>query len=88
VALFGGFVCWLPALLIALEAVSGLDALARVHPSFLYGNIVVGVVLLAIGVALARRFGRRSRLADALSGRAMRRIDHHLAELAKFQRED
>jgi hypothetical protein len=86
-ALLGGVVFWLPGLLIGVEAVTGIDALARVDLAYLVSNIVVGLVVLAGGFALATKYASHSRVVDALSGRGLRRMEGHLAELAKFQRE-
>jgi hypothetical protein len=77
----------LPGLLIGLEALTGVEALARVDLAYLVSNLVVGLVVLAGGLALATRYANHSRVVDALSGRGLRRMEAHLAELAKFQRE-
>lgn len=88
-----GIVAWLPVALILLEAVTGVDALARVSLPWLVANIVFGLVCLGIGQALSRRYVERpdlspwaGRLADSLSGRAVRSARQHLAELARFER--
>lgn len=89
-ALLGGTVGWLPALLLVFEALTGIDALARVDLGFLVANIVFGVVVLAIGMWWSRRYVERaksSRIIDALSGRSLRVMEAHLAELAAFERE-
>lgn len=86
-ALLGGVVFWLPAALFALEAVTGLPVLARVDLAWLIGNVIFGGVVLVGGLALARRHGRSSRVIDALTGRSLRRMEQHLAELARFERE-
>ncbi len=94
-ALLGGVLLWLPALLVPFEALTGVDALARVQLPFLVGNLVVGLVVLAAGMALSRKYIERSgselrtrRWVDALSGRALRSVAGHLAELARFEREE
>jgi hypothetical protein len=94
-ALLGGVVVWLPGLLVLFEALTGVDALARVDLAYLVGNFAIGLAVLALGLALSRRYVERSdlgprarRVIDALSGRSLRVAQGHLAELAKFQRED
>lgn len=94
-AVLGGVVVWLPAALVLFEAVTGLAPLARVDLAFLAGNLVVGLAVLALGLALSRRYvehpalgPRARRLVEALSGRALRSAAGHLAELARFEREE
>ncbi len=94
-ALLGGIVLWLPALLVPFEALTGVDALARVDLRYLVANLLVGLVVLAIGQALSKRYVERSdlkpwarRLVEALSGRGLRSAASHLAELSRFEREE
>ncbi len=94
-ALLGGVALWLPALLVPFEALTGVDALARVQLPYLVGNLLVGLVVLVLGQALSRKYVERSdselrtrRWVDALSGRGLRRAAGHLAELSKFEREE
>lgn len=94
-ALLGGTVLWLPALLVPFEALTGVDALARVHLSFLVGNLAVGLAVLLVGQVLSKRYVERPvssprarRLVDALSGRGLRVASEHLAELARFERDE
>lgn len=94
-ALCGGVLCWLPCLLVLFEALTGVDALARVPLPFLVVNLVFGLVVLAAGLVWSKRTVERSdpapwarRLVDALSGRSLRRALGHLAELARFEREE
>ncbi|MBP6840438.1 MAG: hypothetical protein KA190_24280 [Kofleriaceae bacterium] len=85
-ALLGGVLCWLPALLVAVEVVTGVPALARVDAGYLAANLGLGVLVLVGGTWGARRLvgtgATRSRLVDALTSRSLRRLDVHLAELA------
>lgn len=94
-ALLGGVLLWLPALLVPFEALTGIDALARVQIPYLVGNLLVGLVVLAAGMVLSRKYVERSdsklrtrRWVDALSGRALQRAAGHLAELSKFESEE
>lgn len=86
-ALFGGIVFWLPALLLVIEAVTGFPALASVDLAWLVANLVVGTALLVGGLVLANRFVTNSRVVDAVTGRALRRVEQYLDELARFQRD-
>lgn len=94
-ALLGGIVLWLPASLVAYEALTGIDALARVHLAYLVANLVFGLVLFAIGQWWSRKYVERSdpkpwarRFVVALSGRSLRSATALLAELARFEREE
>jgi hypothetical protein len=93
-ALLGGVVFWLPALLVLIEVFTGIPALARVELPWLVANVVFGLVVLALGQALSRRFVERPglgdgarRVLDALSGRGLRRAAERLAEVGRFEAE-
>ncbi|MFO1077061.1 MAG: hypothetical protein U1E73_04965 [Planctomycetota bacterium] len=87
-AVAGGVLAWLPALLLLFEAVTGVPALGRVDPAYLIANLAVGALVLAAGHRFARRcldadlrpWARA--LVDALSGAGIRRARAELAELA------
>lgn len=92
-AVLGGVVAWLPAALVLFEAVTGVDALARVDLAWLIANLVFGLVLLGFGLVMSRRYVERPdlgprarRFMEALSGRRLRSAAAHLAELASFER--
>lgn len=94
-ALLGGVVMWLPVVLVLFEALTGVDALARVHVGYLAGNLVFGLVVLLAGQALSKKYVERPlasprarRIVDALSGRELRRVSGHLDELARFVRDE
>jgi hypothetical protein len=94
-ALGGGVLLWLPAALVLFEAVTGVDAIARVDLAWLLGNLGFGAVALGLGQVLSRRYVERDalsprarRIVDAVSGRALRVATAHLAELAKFERDE
>lgn len=94
-AVLGGVVIWLPAALVAFEAMSGVDALARVDLAWLVSNLIFGLVVLALGQRWSKRHVERPdlkpwarRLMEALSGRGLRSAAGHLAELSNFEREE
>jgi hypothetical protein len=67
---------WLPLLIVAFAALSGVDVTEHVSPAWTIGNLAFGVVVLGGALLLARRFrsaaGRPAilqRILDALSGR-------------------
>jgi hypothetical protein len=94
-AVLGGVVMWLPAALVVFEAVTGIDALARVDLAWLIGNLALGVGVLVAGQIWSRRVVERpgrgpraQRIVDAVSGRSLRSVASQLAELAAFQRDE
>ncbi len=61
---------------------------------WLGANLAFGILVLALGQALSRRYVERAdlspparRVVDAVSGRALRLAAGHLAELASFERD-
>jgi hypothetical protein len=93
-ALFGGTLLWLPILLVLFEFVTGVDALARVAPSFLAGNLVFGALFLWLGQTLSKRLLERASpsprarwFLEGLASGSLRRSRAHLEELARFTRE-
>jgi len=94
-AVLGGVLVWLPAALVLLEALGGEPLLARVDLAWLIGNLAFGAAVIAVGQLWSRRnverpgLGPRAqRIVDAVSGRALRSVAAHLAELARFQRDE
>lgn len=94
-ALLGGVVLWLPATLLLLEALSGVAFLARVELPWLAGNLLFGLVVLALLQALSRRYVERTdlspwarRVVDGVTSRSLHAVSNHLAELARFEREE
>ncbi|MGH7741160.1 MAG: hypothetical protein ACRENS_03980 [Candidatus Eiseniibacteriota bacterium] len=94
-AILGGVMLWLPAALVLFEAVTGVDALARVNFSWLLANLIFGFLVLGLGQVISKRYVERplrsewaGRILDALAGRATRAAEAQLAELSKFEREE
>ena len=90
-AVLAGVITWLPAVLLLFEAVTGVDALARVDLAYLASNLLFGVAALALGVGWSRRYVEREdappwarRLIAAMSGRGLRVANARLAEVAAF----
>jgi len=93
-AFLGGVLVWLPGLLVLFEAVTGVPALARVDLAWLISNLAFGAIVLVVGHILAKRYvdrpdlgPRARRFVDALTGRSLRAVTGHLAELARFERD-
>ncbi len=93
--LLGGAVVWLPLPVLLLEAISGAPLLQKLDLGWLLCNVLVGLALLVAGWLWSRRqLDRRdlspfaARLRDALTSAALRRADQHLAELARFLRDE
>ena len=70
-------------------------ALARANLAWLIANLALGVVVLVLGLAWSKRYVERPdlgprarRLVDAVSGRALRSVAGHLAELSRFERDE
>ncbi|MBI5849580.1 MAG: hypothetical protein HZB39_00855 [Planctomycetes bacterium] len=94
-SLLGGVLCWLPGLMLLVEFVTGIPALARVQPAWLEANLIFGLALCVLGRHASNRWLEREprgpfarRVLDALSGRSVRAAARHLDELARFVRED
>ncbi len=94
-ALLGGVVVWLPILLVGYEALTGVAVLARVDLAWLIANLGFGLVVLVLGQSWSKRHAERTdlgpfarRLVDAASGRPLRVAARHLAELARFERDE
>lgn len=90
-ALLGGVAAWLPALLLVLEAATGVEAIARVDGPWLVANWALGLVALGLGRVWSRRYVERAdrspwagRLIESLSGRGLQRAGARLRELETF----
>ncbi len=94
-AVLGGVVIWLPAALVLFEAVIGVAALARAALGWLVANLGFGLVVLVLGQRWSKRHVERPdlgprarRLVGALSGHSLRAVTRHLADLARFERDE
>jgi hypothetical protein len=94
-AVLGGVVIWLPAALVLFEAATGVAVLARVDLRWLIANLGFGLAVLGLGHAWSKRHVEQPdlgplarRLVDAVSGRSLRAVATHLAELARFERDE
>lgn len=88
-AVVGSFV-WIPLLLVEVHAETGVDLWAR-WPGFVNWLVICGGVSLALVglvVLLAWRFGRLRWIADNAAGKAVRRVEAVLEEVARFERGD
>lgn len=86
-AIAGGVLIWLPALLLLFEAVTGVSALARIDGIYLLANLTLGAAVLVFGHFAARRYlttdlGPWARhLVEALTGHGIRRARKELTDL-------
>jgi hypothetical protein len=92
--LLGGVLLWVLVPIVAFEALSGVDLFAEVPAAWIVANLVLGVVVLAIGQAWSRKHVEvesarpwARRLVKHLSGRSLQRARRRLTELASFELE-
>jgi len=93
-ALLAAPLLWTPLLVVALEALFGVDAYRLFGGWYLVANLLLGVAAIPILLWLARRYGERlagrpllKRLADDVAGRNLTAALDHLAALAAFEAE-
>ena len=89
--LFGPLM-WLPALIVVLRGLFGIDVYAAAAPSWFVANLLFGLVVIPIAILLARRFGRAfkgssliRRLADDIAGRSLAAALESLDALRRFE---
>ncbi|HLA63570.1 MAG TPA: hypothetical protein VK610_04035 [Rhodothermales bacterium] len=82
---------WLPALIVGVWALAGVDVTAVMSPAWIVANLALGVLVLGAGVWVARRAPAwvewspwLRRIADHLAGRSLARARAHAAEAAAF----
>lgn len=85
---------WIPLLIVAAKWLAGVDVVAATGLAWVAANLALGLVVLGVGVWIARRpprWVRRSpwlrRVSDHLAGRSLRHALDHAEEVAKFQLE-
>lgn len=93
-ALLAAPLLWTPLLVVALEALFGVDAYRLFGGWYLVANLLLGVAAIPLLLWLARRYGERlagrpllKRLADDVAGRNLTAALDHLAALAAFEAE-
>ncbi len=82
---------WLLVPLVAVMDFTGVDLYAA-GASWIWANMAVGVVGIAVSIWLARRFAARpirspslQRIVDDMSGRNLLKASHQLDEIARFE---
>lgn len=82
---------WTPLLIVSLKALLGLDAWAVLDPTWLFANVLFGIVFLGVMLWAARHAASRfphsprlQRLADDLSDRSLLVARKSLDDAAKF----
>lgn len=85
---------WLPLLIVAAEWIAGVDVIATANGAWVAANLGLGLIILGIGLWIARRpprWVRRSprlrRALNHLAGRNLRRALEHAEEASAFERE-
>ena len=90
-AVLAGTLAWaaVPFLLVGISGVKEINA--SVH-SWLWGNVVFGILMIVLALWLSRKFGNRMekhpfihRLMNAISGRSLNQAEEFLAQLSEFE---
>jgi hypothetical protein len=83
---------WIPLLIVALKGLFGVDAYATFSSAWLIGNVVFGLVVLAVGVWASKRYAGRVAnspslrwLMDTLAGHNLHTATAALRSLAQFE---
>ncbi len=91
-AVLWGVVLWAPAAIVTIQVLFGID-LYPFAPAWVWSNVAFGVVLAALVLAAARRFGPRlsassfgKRLADDVAGVSLKRATEALGAIRDFER--
>lgn len=85
---------WLPIVIVGTRLLFGVDLYAVASPAWLVANVLFGLAVIPIAIALARYFGARfartafgRRLADDIAGRSLAAAREDLDAIARFARE-
>lgn len=86
---------WTPLLIVALKSLLGVDAYDSFGPGFLAANVLFGLLVLALGLRISRRYADRiyrsplvQRFMQDLSGRSLAKATGFLGALARFEEEE
>ncbi len=85
---------WTPLLIVGLKGFFGVDAYASFSTAWLWANMLVGVLIIPIGTAIARRYADRlhpspllQRLLRDIAGRNLSAANDYLQSLRQFEEE-
>lgn len=93
-ALLFGPLMWLPMLIVALRGFFGVDLYVAASPAWLVANVLFGLAVIPIAIAIARRAGPRLKrssalraIADDIAGRSLAAALNDLDTLRRFEAE-
>ena len=81
---------WPALFIVAMSALFGVDASSAYGATWLLANLAFGIVVLALGIVLARRYDARhtpsapNPVFEALSGKSLRDASKQIAELERY----
>lgn len=86
---------WPLMLIVGMKGLLGLDAYRLLGPNYLIVNILAGIAIIPLALALSRRFSKRLRrlgflqsLMRDLAGQSLNRANEFLATLSEFEAEN
>lgn len=87
-----GPLMWLPALIVVLRGLFGVDVYATASPSWFIANLLFGLAVIPVAILLARRYGQTFKrsslirgLADDIAGRSLVAALESLDGLRRFE---
>jgi hypothetical protein len=85
---------WLPVFIVGLRGIFGVDVYTAASPTWMIGNVLIGLAVIALAIFLARRYGPRlkgstamHRLADAIAGQTLSEALNSLDAIRHFEEE-
>lgn len=93
-AIILGTIVWVPALLVVLKAVSGVDIYPYINKAWLVGNILFGLALIPLAFWVSKRYRAQmhrspflQRLMKDIAGHSLNEAMSFLTELSLFEEE-
>lgn len=88
-------IAWVPLLIVTLRALTGLDVYAAFGAAWIGANVFFGLLVIAVGVWVGRRFGARmerssvlQRLLRDIAGQNLNDATESLRSISQFEREE
>jgi hypothetical protein len=88
----GGFVVWVPFVVVVFKGFFGLDAYRLFNTAWLITNVLVGLAVLALAIWLSKKFSERmsrypgiQRFMRNLAGHNIKTANEFLAKLSEFK---